>query len=255
MVSNVTSANESQNVSNIEFYIVNNGNTAVNMTFSSGSANTTVSVNRTKVYVEPGQKVLLSANVVLPNNLPAGRNRIILNATYGSSVYKVSLFVNIVNHPGFRVYLVPSLDSVYGSRISIPIRIQNTGNTNLSIRAVLDSANLSSEYSWNSSLSSSNIKVQYFSTVSIFLSISQINTSFFTGTANLMFSSHDLKSQALNVTINFPSSVNLRLQTTGTRITTFTGDPTLTLITGIIIIAASVVIGLIAASARGRRKR
>ena len=70
-----------------------------------------------------------------------------------------------------------------------------------------------------------------------------------------MFSSNGLKSQALNVTINFPSSVNLRLQTTGTRITTFTGDPTLTLITGIIIIAASVVIGLIAASARGRRKR
>lgn len=255
MISNVTSANESQNVSNIEFYIVNNGNTAVNLTFSSGSAGITASVNRTKVYVEPGQKVLLSANVVLPNNLPAGKNRIILNATYGSSVYKVSLFVNIVDHPGFRVYLVPSLDSVYGSRISIPIRIQNTGNTNLSIRAVLDSANLSSEYSWNSSLSSSNIKVQYFSTVSIFLSISQINTSFFTGTANLMFSSNGLKSQALNVTINFPSSVNLRLQTTGTRITTFTGDPTLTLITGIIIIAASVVIGLIAASARGRRKR
>ncbi len=255
MISNITSANESQNVSNIKFYIVNNGNTAANLTFSSGSANTTVSVNRTKVYIQPGQKILLSASIVLPDNLPAGRNRIVINATYGSSVYHVNLFVNIINHPGFRVYLVPSLESVYGSEISIPITIQNTGNTNLSISSVLDSANLSSEYYWNASLSSSNIKVQYFSTVTVYLNITQIRADYYTGTAHLMFSTPNLKNQQLNVTVNFPSSVSLRVQTTGTRITTFTGDPLLSLMTGIIIIVASVVIGLVAASVRGRRKR
>ncbi len=260
MLSNVSHSVEGGNVSNVSFFILNKGNNYVNLTLSSGYSNVTLTTNKSKVELAPGQNVTLSANIELPDNLPAGINLIPVNATYSSgSTYKIFLKVYVSSAPGFDAYLIPARNSVYGNTVSIPVVLSNTGNTNLTVNATLDSRSLASNYSWNATLNSKLgviVNLRYYSTQTVYLNVTPLSpTAFKAGTATIQFASTSNISQTLNIPVSLSTSVNLKPTVTGTAISSFSGNPVYSLYIGIAIIAVSVVGGLILSSVRGRGRR
>ncbi|MCL4452127.1 MAG: glycosyltransferase family 39 protein [Candidatus Thermoplasmatota archaeon] len=258
LISPVRTVKEGSNVTNLSFYVVNTGNTFVNMTFSSGESGLTASFNRSKVMIAPGQNISISANLVLPRKMLAGIDTLQINGTYGSSVYNIQLSVNVSPSPSFIAYLNPAKNSVYLNTGSIPVILSNTGNELMTVYVALDPDNLSN-HNWIGNISTGlyySAKLSAFSSKTIYVNVTPISgeSLFLTGDLTLNITTSTNISTYLNVPVKLPNNINLKPTISGTEITHFTGDPELTIIIGVVIIAASVIIGLVVASSRGRRR-
>ena len=258
LISPVRTVKEGSNVTNLSFYVVNTGNTFVNMTFSSGQPGLTASFNRSKVMIAPGENISISANFVLPKKMLAGIDTLQINGTYGSSIYNIQLNVNVSPSPSFTAYLNPAKNSVYLNTGSIPVILSNTGNELMTVYVALDPDNLSN-HNWIGNISTGlyySTKLSAFSSKTIYVNVTPIagKSFFLTGDLTLNITTSTNISTHLNVPVKLPNNLNLKPTISGTEITHFTGDPELTIIIGVVVIAASVIIGLVVASARGRRR-
>jgi asparagine N-glycosylation enzyme membrane subunit Stt3 len=249
---------QGSNITNVPFYVQNTGNTYVNMTFSSGQSGLIASFNRSKVMLAPGQNVSISANLTLPPKMLAGIDKLQINATYGSSIYNIQLSVNISPSPSFTAYLVPAKNSVYGNTGSVPVVLSNTGNQLMTVYVSLDPDNLTN-HNWNGNIGTGlyySAKLPAFSSKTIYVNVTPMSgkSLYVSGDLTLNITTSANISKTLNVPVNLPNNINLKPTVSGTEITHFTGNPEITIIIGVVVIAASVIIGLIIASSRGRRR-
>jgi len=251
-------ASQGSNLTNVPFYVQNTGNTYVNMTFSSGQSGLIASFNRSKVMLAPGQNVSISANLTLPQKMLAGIDKIQINGTYGTSTYNIKLSVNISASPSFNAYLVPAKNSIYGNTGSIPVVLSNTGNQLMTVYVALDPNNLSN-HNWGGNIGTGlyySAKLPAFSSNTIYVNVTPISgkSLYLSGDLTLNITTSTNLSKTLNVPVNLPNNINIKPTVSGTEITHFTGDPEMTIIIGVVVIAASVIIGLLVASSRGRRR-
>ncbi len=259
MISPIVNASEGSNLTNVSFYVVNSGNTYVNMTFSPGESGLIATFNQSKVVIAPGQNVSISANLELPDKMIAGIQKVQINGTYGSSTYNINLKVNITPNPSFKAYMVPARNSILNNTGSIPVVLSNTGNQVMTVYVALDPDNLSI-YNWDGNIGKGlfySVKLSAFSSSTIFVNVTPIagKSLYVSGDLALNITTSAKISQTVVVPVKLPTNIGIKPTVSGTSISHFTGNPELTIITGVVVIAASVIVGLIVASSRGRRRR
>lgn len=245
------------------FTITNAGNSAQNITLTSGSPSWIMTFNLSKVYIQPGQSINVTANVTEKIPSPAGLDQIPVNVTDSTQVLNETLAVNVEKQVLYKV-TYSKVNVPYGKDMNVPFTIVNNGTTAIKVYMTINSANMSilKVNAWNYSftldgVNVTNVTVPFGSSMQLNLTLFPVSTA---AAYPLSFSFNLTGSN--NVTYNEP--VNLQKPTyasispypTGNGITgNFTGDPVDTLYFGLIIIAVAVVSGLVIAATRGRRKK
>jgi dolichyl-diphosphooligosaccharide--protein glycosyltransferase len=245
------------------FTITNAGNSAQNITLSSGSSSWVMTFNVSKVYIQPGQSINLTANVTEKIPSPAGLDQIPVNVTDSNRVLNENLPVNVEKQVLYKVKY-SKVNVPYGKDINVPFTIINNGTTAITVNMSINSANLSilKDNAWNYSftmngLNVTNVTVPFGSSMQLNLTLFPVSSaaayplsfSFnLTGSNNVTYSEP--------VYLQKPTYASISPYPIGNGITgNFTGDPVDTLYFGLIIIAVAVVSGLVIAATRGRKKK
>jgi len=245
------------------FTITNAGNSAQNVTLSSGSTSWVITFNVSKVYIQPGQSINITANVTEKIPSAAGSDLIPVNVTDSTRVLSENLPVNVQKQVLYKVDY-SKINVPYGKDINVPFTIVNNGTTAIKVNMTINSANLSilRDNAWNYSftlngVNVTNVNVPFGSSMELNLTLFPVSTA---AAYPLSFSFNLTGSN--NVTYNEPvylqkpTYASISPYPTGNGITgNFTGDPVDTLYFGLIIIAVAVVSGLVIAATRGRRKK
>ncbi|MHB8359708.1 MAG: STT3 domain-containing protein [Thermoplasmataceae archaeon] len=245
------------------FTITNAGNSAQNITLSSGSSSWAMTFNVSKLYIQAGQSFNVSANVTEKIPYPSGHDRLTLNVNDSSRVMKEYLPVNVEKQQLYKVNY-NKINVPYGKNMNVPFTIINNGTTSIKVNMTINSANLSilkvNDWTYSFTMNGvnvTNVTVPFGSTLQLNLTLSPVSSA---AAYPLSFSFNLTGSN--NVTYNEP--VYLQKPTygsispypTGNGITgNFTGNPADTLYFGLIVIAVAVVSGLVIAATRGRRKK
>lgn len=260
MLTNVSTVSEGANLTDQVFYLKNTGNSYVNLTFSSGLANLTIQVNQSKVELAPGQNVSLSANLVLPEDLPAGTNSLPIIASYQSANYTIYVKTNITTTTGLSESVNPMSNYVEGNGYVVLVNITNTGNTKLKLNVSMNTSE-ASNFGWTVNISSKNINYTTFSiaafqSATVYVNITpNAQNSFSSGILHLKLTPSIGNATNYSLHVSFPNQATVSSSPSGTGITQMSGNPYLTLITGIVIIVAAVIAGLFGATYRGRKNK
>ena len=245
------------------FTITNAGNSAQNITLSSGSSSWVMSFNLSKVYIQPGQSINITANVTEKIPSAAGSDLIPVKVKDSSRTLSENLPVNVQKQALYKVEY-SKINVPYGKDINVPFTIVNNGTTSIKINMTINSANQTvlSDNAWNYSftlngVNVTNVNVPFGSSVKLNLTLSPVSTA---AAYPLSFSFNLTGSNNVThiepVYLQKPTYASISPYPTGNGITSnFTGNPADTLYFGLIIIAVAVVSGLVIAATRGRRKK
>ncbi|WP_393971834.1 glycosyltransferase family 39 protein [Oxyplasma meridianum] len=245
------------------FTITNAGNSAQNITLSSGSTSWLMNFNVSKIYIQPGQSINITANVTEKVPSPAGSDLIPVNVTGNTRVLKENLPVNVQGQALYKV-VYSKITVAYGKDINVPFTIVNNGTTAIKVNMTVNSANQSilKYASWNYAFTMNgsnitNITVPFGSSMKLNLTLFPISTA---AAYPLSFSFNITGSNNVTyhepVYVQKPAYVSISPYPIGNGIrANFTGNPSDTLYFGLIIIAVAVVSGLVIAATRGRRKK
>lgn len=262
MKSPVASVSINGNLS-YNFQLTNQGNNNETVTLSSPSSNWYESYNVTTVTLLSGQTVNLSLNATLKGNLEYGASTVPILVSYTGGTSSLSLPVNINKQLNYSISEngLPVYD---GSKILIPVLLNNTGNAPITVNLSLNQTLLGLN-GWNGSLQSNGSH-----TLSVYLpykgdqvvyatlvkTVSQpVYPMTFAVSAQGNTTWHGNQYQNTSLTVLKPQSANAAPYPTGYNIiANYTGSPVQSLIIGIVIIAAAVVTGLAATAYRGRKK-
>ena len=245
------------------FTITNAGNSAQNITLSSGSTSWVMTFNVSKLYIQPGQSINLTANVTEKIPSPAGLDQIPVNVTDSTRVLNENLPVNVEKQVLYKVKY-SKVNVPYGKDMNVPFTIVNNGTTAITVNMSINSANLSTlqHNAWNYSFTMNgvnvtNVTVPFGSSMQLNLTLFPVSSA---AAYPLSFSFNLTGSNNVTykepVYLQKPTYASISPYPTGNGITgNFTGDPADTLYFGLIIIAVAVVSGLVIAATRGRRKK
>jgi asparagine N-glycosylation enzyme membrane subunit Stt3 len=245
------------------FTITNAGNSAQNITLSSGSTSWVMTFNVSKLYIQPGQSIKLTANVTEKIPSPAGLDQIPVNVTDSTRVLNENLPVNVEKQVLYKVKY-SKVNVPYGKDMNVPFTIVNNGTTAITVNMSINSANLSTlkDNAWNYSftlngVNVTNVTVPFGSSMQLNLTLFPVSSA---AAYPLSFSFNLTGSNNVTykepVYLQKPTYASISPYPTGNGITgNFTGDPADTLYFGLIIIAVAVVSGLVIAATRGRRKK
>ncbi len=249
---------------NATFSVLNTGNSKVNVTLSSGSPYFwSMQFNRTYLNIQPGQEYNVSASVTAQHNPPAGTDQVPVSMSYSGQSSSGYLSVNVTSASGFTASRATGLGTVNGSKVWIPINVQNTGNSPVTVNFSIGSASLGTlkAYNWNATLYYGGVQAQkvivpYNSTVTVYAVLSPLSggqTSSVTFTVNFNSTSHG---QALAASTSVPSISSISPYPGGSGIIgNYTGNPYSSIEIGLIMIAVLVVGGIIASGIRSRNRR
>lgn len=265
-----------------EFTLTNIGNTNVTAKLLSGNSTWNMTFSTQKIKLLAGQKVYDNVTVTVPSTAEAGMNKVPITVNYSKGNFTGYVNVDVEKVYGYNVSAVPSYVVGYslsnytnisvlrltevatpnGTSFMMSLNITNTGNTMVNVSLKLNSSVISS-YGWNVTLMLhgkpvSRVAVPFNSTETIYAVISPNGSA----TSHLKGGYFDVyvtgpsgtAEHEVIMTPYYPSALQIRPYSTGPQVlSNYTGNPTSTLLTGIIIISVSVVAGLVITATRSRR--
>ncbi|AKA49572.1 hypothetical protein IX51_11200 [uncultured archaeon] len=242
--------------------ILNSGNSAVNVTLSSGSGQWSMVFNRTSMEIQPGQIMNVSVNVTGQHNPPAGLNRIPVVLSYNGQTTNGYINANVVGVSGFSASQTASLAIPNGTKVWVPVVLKNTGNEAIKVNFSIPQSSLTtlSEYNWKATFYAASqvgnsVTIPYNTSITVFV----VMTPTGSGQAQAVSFDTYFNSTAVNHKVTVSSSVpvisSLSPYPKGQGImSNYTGNPFGSLEIGLIMIAVIVVAGLIASGVRSRNR-
>ncbi|MCL4335364.1 MAG: glycosyltransferase family 39 protein [Candidatus Thermoplasmatota archaeon] len=265
-----------------EFTLRNTGNTNVTVKLYTGNLTWNMTFQQKKLTLLSGQMMYDNVTVTVPLSAPAGLNTVPVRVNYSGGNFTGDVKISVLKKFGYVIKPVSSYLVGYsitnstnlslmhltevaipnGTAFMMPLNFTNTGNAPENITLELNTTVISS-YGWNVSLVHGGKAVS-----SLYLGFNSTETVYAVITPNGSDTSH-LKGGYFDVSTVGPSgtknyevimtpfytpSLHVTPYPTGNQIiSNYTGNPTTTLITGLIIIVVAVLAGLILAASRSRR--
>lgn len=250
--------------------LVNQGNSLVNVTLSSASSNWILKLNRTSLLLKPGQAANLSFNATLTGKVMYGSQSIPVKISYAGGSTTANIPVSVAKVYGYAIKQSLTPFTV-GSRIYLPVTLNNTGNAPISLNLSLNISSSSAlyRYGWTASIDYNNTTISKIMDQKVMANISagfnQSKVIYIVLNPN---ATNPIKSFSFtlnvygngiskNVTLDMvsPSLSSISPYPVGPGVIgNYTGNPYESLIIGLVIIAVAVVTGIVVAGYRGRKK-
>ncbi|MEM0154993.1 MAG: hypothetical protein QW597_00080 [Thermoplasmataceae archaeon] len=256
--SNVTNSTE------VYFNVTNGQNVQQSVTLTSGSNQWHILFNQSYLNLAPGQKVAVSALVYALNNPPSGINAVPVNLTYSGSTASGSFDVNVAPRVGFTATLNSPFGLPQDGKLIYNITLENTGNTAIAINGSIVDKNTINLYDWNAAVVyngkvSTTFNLPYGQSISLSMILTPNGTAYAEGAPiKLAFTTMSYGNNItvpLSFTVEYPyASISPFPQGQGI-ISNYTGNPLSTVVTGLLVIAVTVIGGIAIAVYRGRRFR
>ncbi|MGC8608430.1 MAG: hypothetical protein ACP5UV_01010, partial [Thermoplasmata archaeon] len=239
------------------FTLVNTGNVPVNVTLSSQNSNDwNITFKKQSISTfMPGQSVNETAIIVAEKVMPEGKNAVPIAVNYSSGVTDENLYVMFPPISQINVSSLPS--ALNGTDIEIPVSINNTGNTNLTVALSINSTEKSSISLYGYNVTYPH-EITVLSNSSKIVNITLIPTEPkpYPTVSFLVNVTYDSKVVNLHVEGSYPQLSKINIAVTGTGIIpNYTLNPYTDLYIGLGLIAVIVVAGLVVTAYKGRRKK
>lgn len=258
-LSKVATANVTSQV-NYTFNVTNRGLSPVNLTFGTANSSWAMSFDPGSVYIQPGVWKNVNVTLNVPHGAQSGLNAVpfFMNYSQGSVKEVLNITVNpfySASLTSINTYGVPTNESIL-----VPFTIKNSGNSLVNVSLFANTSVVDNE-SWSFSFyylgsKVTNVSVNGNSSLDLYLQMYP-NTSKPQNIPSIAISGY-YKGGWIHLTLTpsyAPPPVIKPYPGGSSVLANYTGNPYDSLIIGVVIIAAAVIAGLIAASIRGRRNR
>ncbi|KAA8922286.1 glycosyltransferase family 39 protein [Thermoplasma sp.] len=243
------------------FTVMNTGNSMVNITLSSGNSSSFAMVfaakNMTggKLELMPGQEENVTVNITPLKMMNSGQIKIPVNISYTGGNTTKYLYAEFPSVTSFTVSSGSS--AVNGTDLELPIIINNTGNTNITVNLTIPSSEIAniSELDYSVHYPAS-ISVPAYSSRVVNITLVPTSPTPAPQVSVIVNVSGYGSLHKVTITGTYPQLSKASVTASGNGvINNYTADPYLSLIIGLILIAVTVVAGLSISAYRGRRKR
>lgn len=261
LISPIVSISKGENVS-YKFNLTNTGNSNETVFLPASVGTWSISFNQGTISLMPGQSVNVTMNATLTDNIASGSERIPFKVDYVGGSVDLSLPVNVnvqynytVGQDGFPIY--------QGNNILIPVLLNNTGNSAITINLSLNQTVLKQNGWYGSTVydgnNASSVTLAFGSSKVVYITLNAtVQQPVFPFSFTLhTVSTNQNKTTTQNALLSFasPQSAKLSPYPSGNDIiANYTGSPVESLLSGVIVIAAAVVGGLILTAYRSRKK-
>ncbi|QRF74944.1 Dolichyl-monophosphooligosaccharide--protein glycosyltransferase AglB [Thermoplasmatales archaeon] len=248
----------------VRFNVTNRQNVYNDVTLSSGSPSWVILFNETHIGLAPGQTKSVNATVYAMKNPQAGIEAVPINMSYSSSTSSGIVNVDVVPRLSYSTHVVSIFGTPQGNNLVYQIKLVNTGNAPITVTGKINSSTNVNLYGWTATLvyngkAAGPINVPYSQSVTVDVILSPTGSAYSPGGTvyadfNATINGSTVTEPVL-LTVEYPYTSIVPSPSGNGIIPNYTGDALATLFTGLIIIAVTVVAGLVIASMRGRRFR
>ena len=242
-----------------DFTLKNNGNSPLNVTLSSPTTSWAEEFTPDRLFLRPGSSSSIQVNITELRNTIAGSFEIPVSVNYGQGSSNVYLPANISAVKSYSVKIMPDIFTNSTSYV-VPVKVKNTGTTSNSVNLSLN-VSKSLSYGWDSQFmalnsSSTIVNLSFNSSKTLYVEFSLNNTHYLKVFSTQLFSRSSNQNSTNVISVSVTPLTTVRSPSVnGTDILpNFNSDPIFTLEIGLIIIAVSVVGGLVTVAYRGRRR-
>jgi len=251
---------------NYSFRIFNSGYVTTNLTFLTGNSSWNMTFKPGYVSLKPGISSVINVSIDVPKNATAGFTQVPVILNY--SVYQTTELLNLTVKPSvnFTIYSVNTFATSSNESLLVPFQIKNTGNTQVNISLSFNASQESLIRNitfWNLNFSYlghivNNVTVPVSSQVTVYV-LMQSSSSIPKPVSNITVYGQTQGGKIVRTIYLHPSYMSapvvIPYPKGNSIVSNYTGSPYDSLIIGLVIIAAAVLVGLIGASIRGRKNR
>ena len=251
---------------NYTFRVFNSGYVTTNLTFSTGNSSWNMTFTPGYASLMPGIGKLINVTIKVPSNATAGFTQIPVTLSYNS--YQITEYLNLTVNPyvNFTMSSINTFATPSNRSLLVPFQIKNTGNTPVNVLLSFNSSQRSlirSVALWNVNFTYqgkvvTNVTVPVSSQITVYV-LMNASGSGPKSVSNITVYGEAQGGTPASTLYLHPSYMSapvvLPYPKGNSIISNYTGSPYDSLIIGLVIIAAAVLVGLIAASARGRKNR
>jgi dolichyl-diphosphooligosaccharide--protein glycosyltransferase len=252
------------NSTEVYFNVTNDQNVEQSVTLASGSKEWHILFNQSYLNLAPGQKVAVSAIVYALGNPPSGTQAVPVNLTYSGTTVTDSFSVSVVPRADFTATLNSPFGIPQNGKLAYNITLTNTGNSPITINGSIMDQQTIRQYDWNAvimynSKASGTFTLAYGQSLSLAVILTPNGSAYAEGAPiKLDFSTTSYSSNItvpITFNVEYPyASVSPFPQGQGI-ISNYTGNPLSAVVTGLLVIAVTVIGGIAIAVYRGRRFR
>ncbi len=239
------------------FTLENVGNMPVNITLSSKDSNNwnITFKNETIHNLIPGKEINDTAVITAKRVMPAGSNAVPIAVNYSNGVNDENLYVMFPSISDINISSLPSASN--RTNLEIPVVLNNTGNTNITVGLSISNKTISNLFYYGYNVSyPAGVTVPYNTSEIVNVTLIPITSKPYSTVSFMLNITYDSTVKNITLTGSYPqlSKVNIVVNGTGI-ISNYTANPYMSLYIGLILIAVTVVAGLILIAYRGRKKK
>ncbi len=258
-ISAIASANVSSRV-NYTFNLTNNGLSPVNLTFSTGNSSWAMVFSPANAYILPGSWKNINVSINVSRYAPSGLNSVPIYLNYSQGSFEEVLNVTVEKFYNASLSSVNTYGIPTNETVLVPFTIRNSGNSQINVTLFANTTAIDNE-SWLFNFyylgsKVTNVTLGGNSSLNVYLQMTP-NISKPQNLPVISISAHyEGGWMHLNLVPSYAPPPVIKPYPVGPSVlANYTGNPYDSLIIGVVIIAGAVVVGLVAASIRGRRNR